>query len=137
MRVPNWCVVGMLASLMVGEARAQSAVTLYGVVDAGIFFTTKSPGGNGHDLQLMDSGLSPSRFGFKGEEDIGGGTKIGFALEDGFSVATGKFANSNGNLFGRRAFIEVQNDSYGRFRAGLQFSPFVIAVIRSALLVAL
>jgi predicted porin len=131
MRVPNWCVVGMLASLMVGEARAQSAVTLYGVVDAGIFFTTKSPGGNGHDLHLMDSGLSPSRFGFKGEEDIGGGTKIGFALEDGFSVATGKFANSNGNLFGRRAFIEVQNDSYGRFRAGLQFSPFVIAVIRS------
>ncbi len=47
------------------------------------------------------------------------------------SVTTGKFANSNGNLFGRRAFIEVQNDSYGRFRAGLQFSPFVIAVIRS------
>jgi predicted porin len=131
MRVPKWCVAGLLTSIAVGESWAQSSVTLYGVLDTGLFFTTQSPGGKGHDLQLMDSGLSPSRFGFKGVEDIGGGTKVGFVLEDGFSVTSGKFSNSNGNLFGRRAYIEVQNDDYGRFRAGLQFSPFVIAEIRS------
>ncbi|WP_439654814.1 porin [Trinickia terrae] len=127
----TWCAVGLLASFAVSKSWAQSAVTLYGAVDAGIFFTTKSPGGKGRDLQLMDSGLSPSRFGLKGEEDIGGGTKVGFVLEDGFSVTSGKFSNSNGNLFGRRAFIEVQNNDYGRFRAGVQFSPFAIAEIRS------
>lgn len=131
MRIPKWCVAGLLTSLVAGESWAQSGVTLYGVVDAGLFYSTKSPGGKGQDLQLMDSGLSPSRFGFKGEEDIGGGTKVGFVLEDGFSVTSGKFSNSNGNLFGRRAFIEIQNDDYGRFRAGVQFSPFVIAEIRS------
>ncbi|WP_232072079.1 porin [Paraburkholderia pallida] len=131
MRMATLCAAGLISSLMAGEAWAQSSVTLYGALDVGLFFTTKSPGGKGQDLQLMDSGLSPSRFGIKGEEDIGGGTHVGFALEDGFSVTSGKFSNSNGNLFGRRAFVEVQNDDYGRLRAGLQFSPFVIAEIRS------
>jgi predicted porin len=118
-------------SIFTGTAFAQTSVILYGVADAGIFFATKSPRDNGHVFQFLDSGLSPSRFGLKGSEDIGGGTTIGFALESGISLATGKFANSNGNLFGRRAFIEIENQMYGRVRAGVQFSPFVLAIIGS------
>jgi len=124
-------IVIAVSSLFASAAFAQSSVTLNGVSDAGLFFATKSPGDKGHAFQFLDSGLSPSRFGFKGSEDIGGGTYIGFALESGISLATGKFANSNGNLFGRRAFIEIENQTYGRMRAGVQFSPFVLAIIGS------
>src|SRR5260370_10769312 len=124
-------IVIAVSSLFARGAFAQASVTLYGVADAGLFFATKSPGDKGHAFQFLDSGLSRARFGFKGSEDIGGGTYIGFALESGISLATGKFANSNGNLFGRRAFIEIQNQTYGRMRAGVQFSPFVLAIIGS------
>ncbi|MBN3813739.1 porin [Paraburkholderia sp. Ac-20347] len=114
-----------------GAAHAQSSVTLYGMVDAGLLYTSKtasSTGANaGSQFSFVDSGQSPSQFGLTGTEDLGGGLKASFKLESGISMANGGFGNSNGNMFGRQAWIGLENN-YGEVKAGLQFSPFFLSL---------
>jgi predicted porin len=111
---------------------AQSSVTLYGIVDAGLLYTSKtlSPanGGNaGSQWALTDAGLAPSSFGITGREDLGGGLNASFDLESGYSTVTGGFNNSNGNLFGRQAWVALKG-GWGELKAGLQYSPFFLAL---------
>ncbi|WP_431207899.1 porin [Burkholderia cepacia] len=133
-----WKAVGRTAALSITgfgfsiSAHAQSSVTLYGVLDANMQYTSKTlnyaTGRNGgKELSLQDSGWSGSRFGLTGAEDLGGGMRALFKLESGISVTNGGFNNSNGNLFGRSAWIGIDGP-YGTVSAGLQYSPFFIAV---------
>ncbi|WP_322012795.1 porin [Paraburkholderia sp. J12] len=121
--------VGMAGS---GLAGAQSSVTLYGVLDAGLLYTSKTSSQSnaqnmGRQFSLVSSGSSPSRFGLTGVEDVGGGMKVEFRLESGISVANGGLGNSNGNLFGRQAWVGLDSH-YGVVTAGLQFSPLFLAL---------
>jgi predicted porin len=122
-------VAGMLVG---GVAYAQSSVTLYGLVDGGLLYTNKTlnttTGQNaGKQFSMIDSGTSPSQFGLTGTEDLGGGLKAEFKLESGISVANGGFNDSNGNFFGRQAWVGL-NSNYGEVKAGLQFSPFFLSL---------
>jgi predicted porin len=124
--------LGTVLLLSCGVAQAQSSVTLYGVVDGGLLYTSKTlnpaNGQNaGSTWAMYDGGLVPSRFGFRGVEDLGGGLKASFDLESGIDVANGGFNNSNGNLFGRQAWIALESN-LGVLKAGVQFSPFFYAV---------
>ncbi|MEX3960405.1 porin [Trinickia sp. EG282A] len=124
--------VGVLALAMAGAAHAQSSVTLYGAVDTGLLFTNKSlnasTGRNaGTEFSLVDSADSVSMFGLSSEEDVGNGVKAKFKLESGFSMTNGAFNDSNGNFFGRQAWIGLSN-GLGEFKAGLQFSPFLLSL---------
>src|ERR1700679_669324 len=68
----------LFASLLGSSAAvyAQSSVTLYGRIDTGIQYQTGMPQGN---LFSMETGnWDTPRFGLKGSEDIGGGTKVIF-----------------------------------------------------------
>lgn len=121
------CAIGLLIA---GVAQAQSSVMLYGLVDGGVLYTSKTSGattgGNaGHQFSMIDSGSGPSQFGLTGTEDLGGGLKAQFKLESGISVANGGFNDSNGNMFGRQAWVALDS-TYGTVTAGLQFSPFVL-----------
>ena len=61
-----------LLPLIPGSALAQSSVTLYGIVDAGIEYINSVPnsGGGGSSLVRMSTGnLSTSRWGLRGVED--------------------------------------------------------------------
>jgi predicted porin len=69
-----------------GAAHAQSSVTIYGAVDASLSYTNKiSTGGKDTGGQMaLDSGLMKgSRLGVKGVEDLGGGIKALFTIENG------------------------------------------------------
>jgi len=114
-----------------GTAQAQSSVTLYGAADAALLYTNKSlgeDGGNaGKQFSLVDSGWNSSRFGLRGSDDLGGGVHANFTLESGISVANGGFNDSNGNFFGRQAWISLAGN-FGEVKAGLQYSPFLYAV---------
>jgi len=91
-----------------GGVFAQTTVTLYGVVDAGIEYANHQPGG-GHDVVRMTTGnVSGSRWGLRGTEDLGGGLKALFLLESGFETDTGKSAQG-GRLFGRSAYVGLQS----------------------------
>ncbi|HXZ10353.1 MAG TPA: porin [Paraburkholderia sp.] len=113
---------------------AQSNVTLYGVLDAGLMYTSKSYGANGQNsgklFEMVSSGMEPSMFGLTGTEDLGDGLKAKFKLESGISLANGGFDNTNGGLFGRQAWISVASN-VGELKAGLQFSPFILALFDS------
>ncbi|MGF6573271.1 Outer membrane protein (porin) [Paraburkholderia fungorum] len=108
---------------------AQSNVTLYGIVDNGIGYqssqapTLGATSGGRSNTKMVQGVWAGSRFGLKGSEDLGGGTKAIFQLESGFNSATGgaQFTNA---LFGRQAWIGVTNNSYGTFQAGRQYTAY-------------
>lgn len=96
-------------------AHAQSSVTLYGIIDAGIDYVTNS---GGHKLVAQDTGiLSPNLFGLRGTEDLGGGLSAVCDLVNQFDVSNGA---SIGNLFGREAYVGLQSVRWGKLTFGNQ-----------------
>ncbi|CAB3724597.1 porin [Paraburkholderia rhynchosiae] len=113
-----------LASLMLvtGVAHAQSSVTLYGLLDEGLNFTSNA---NGHGTYQMKSGDTyGSRWGLRGNEDLGGGLKAVFKLESGFDTNSGQ-AGQGGRLFGRQAYVGLSSDQYGTLTFGRQYDTSV------------
>ena len=87
-----------------GAVMAQSSVTLYGIADVWVG-STKS-GVNAKSVTQMGSGgFNGSRYGFKGSEDLGGGLKAVFKLEQGFDISTGA---ANAGAFNRQAFVGLE-----------------------------
>ena len=103
-----------------GVAAAQS-VTIYGVVDGGLQYTSK----DGGTTAYKNGGLSPSILGFKGSEDLGGGLKANFNLEAHLSTETGATGDWGGT-FGRQANVGVSG-SFGAVALGKQYTPAVLA----------
>lgn len=102
-------------------AHAQSSVTLYGVLDSSLAYTTNvNP--NGDNLAKMPTltGSLPSRWGLRGVEDLGGGLQAIFALESGFGVDTGALGQG-GRLFGRQAWVGLKG-RYGSLMLGRQMN---------------
>lgn len=126
----NTAIKAMSAAVLfatVTASHAQSSVTLYGVTDVGLVYASKTANASGDNVgrtfAMVDSGDIPSLFGMRGVEDLGGGMKTEFDLESGVSLANGGFHSSNGNLFGRQAWVAIDT-GYGQLKAGVQFSPF-------------
>ena len=90
---------------------AQSTVTLYGRLNT----TLESQKANGVRNTVVAN--NASRFGFRGEEDIGGGMKALFRLEGGVASDTG--ATTGGALFGREATVGLSG-GFGTVRLGQQ-----------------
>ncbi|MBU9511677.1 porin [Burkholderia multivorans] len=111
-----------VAALFAPVAHAQSAVTLYGLIDAGIAYTNNA---NGASLWRMTSGpINGSRIGFRGTEDLGGGLKALFVLENGFNANNGALGQ-DGKLFGRHAYVGLAHDAYGTLTLGRQYDTMV------------
>ena len=113
-------------------AHAQSSVTLYGITDASILYTSKTSNLTtgtiqGHQFSVESAGENASRFGLRGTEDLGGGLATIFDLESGIDISNGGFGNSNGEFFGRQAWVGVTG-GFGTLTAGLQYSPFLLSV---------
>jgi predicted porin len=99
-------------------------------------------GGSNSVVRLSAGNLSTSRWGLRGSEDLGGGLKAIFTLENGFDLDTGN-ANQAGRLFGRQAFVGLQNQ-YGSLTLGrhqtvlydfsLTYDPMAIATRYSVLM---
>lgn len=81
-----------------GVAQAQSSVTLYGIADVWVgseknelFDRTNNVGTLGAKAvtKVNSGGFNGSRFGLTGSEDLGGGLKAVFKLEQGFDISNG------------------------------------------------
>ena len=107
-----------------GIAHAQSSVTLYGLIDESIQYVNNATPHGGSLVQLFGGNLQAPRFGLKGTEDLGGGLKAIFQLENGFDVNTGKLGQG-GLMFGRQAYVGLTGDSWGTATAGRQYDPLV------------
>ena len=114
--------VAALTGVFATAAHAQSSVTLYGLIDAGITYANNS---GGHSLWKASSGtVNGSRWGLRGAEDLGGGLKAIFTLENGFSIMNGT-AKQSSRMFGRQAFVGLASDQYGAVTLGRQYDSVV------------
>ena len=91
---------------------AQSSVTLYGIADFWV--------GSTHDKGTTagSGGLAASRWGLKGQEDMGDGLAASFVLEQVFDLASG--ASTGG--FNRQAYVSLAGD-LGELRLGNVLTP--------------
>lgn len=104
-----------------GVAHAQSSVTLYGIIDEGFNINTNS--GGKHLYNLSSGVMQGSRFGLRGTEDLGGGLKALFVLENGFDVNNGKLGQG-GLMFGRQAYVGLSSQ-FGTVTLGRQYDSVV------------
>lgn len=123
-----------------GAAMAQSSVTLYGIVDTYLASVKNennqasrdAGAGTGSITQnVLDSGaVNGSRWGLKGSEDLGGGLKANFDLQQGFDSTTGAAAQRKNILgvkeaagFNRQAWVGFSG-GFGAVRLGNTTTPF-------------
>jgi predicted porin len=118
-------------------AHAQSSVTLYGIDDAGLGYTSnqavvQTAGKAGTPAVLVGKSNYAfasgtwygSRWGLKGKEDLGDGLAAIFQLENGFNIGTGQLGQSS-REFGRQAFVGLSSTKFGTLTMGRQYDPIV------------
>ena len=99
-------------------ARAQNSVTLYGLIDVGMNYANNI---GGHSQYSMGTGnLAGNRWGLRGTEDLGGGLKTVFVLENGFSLVNGRLGQG-GDEFGRQAYVGLSSSNIGTVTFGRQY----------------
>ncbi len=109
-------IVALAALVAASGAYAQSStVTLFGVMDASIAHLSSDT----NDITgLSSGGLSSSRLGFRGVEDLGGGLKAGFWMEGGIATDNG----GSGFKFDRRSTVSLMG-GFGELRLGRDKTP--------------
>ncbi|MFT4063736.1 porin [Paraburkholderia sp.] len=105
-----------------GLVHAQSSVTLYGIINQAITYSSNQGGHSA--VQLTGNGEYGSRWGLRGAEDLGGGTRAIFTLENGFNPVNGALGQNN-RMFGRQAFVGFSNPDYGTLTFGRQYDAIV------------
>lgn len=118
-------------SAIAGAAQAQSSVTVYGILDVGyVGYNTRVATGSTQTPQAVkkttgnafsSSGEPTSRLGFKGTEDLGGGTSAFFTVELGVTPNSAQSINSGGTQ-NRQAFAGLKKNDIGQFALGTQYT---------------
>jgi predicted porin len=147
---------GAILALLAGAAHADdlsgNSVTLYGILDVAVGTVEHSANGSPTEAITVDpervpradhhsvtgvfnGGLSDSRWGIRGNEDLRDGLHAFFDLESGFSLEAGDINNAaaaiagtnhttsgasafDGQLFGRGAYVGLRDDRYGSLTIG-------------------
>jgi predicted porin len=107
-----------LLATCAAAANAQSNVTLFGIVDVGVRHVKN---GDNSVSSVSSNGLSTSRLGVRGVEDLGDGLKAGFWLETGLNPDTGTTSDSS-RFWNRRATVSLSG-RFGELRLGRDFTP--------------
>lgn len=99
-------------------AWAQSSVTLYGIVDAAVRYTSNANAGTSTKT-MTPGGMSQSRLGVNVTEDMGGGLKALVNMEHRLNSDTGTAAAGD---FWRQAWVGLQSSEFGQIRLGRQYN---------------
>ncbi|CAM4133783.1 porin [Comamonas aquatilis] len=121
------CFFCLCALSAASAANAQSSVTLFGVMDAGISrYSVHSNAWDGSGRTASQSvwALSPSgnlasRIGIRAVEDLGGGSSASLWLEAPVTNDTGGGALN----FGRRSTVSMTSQKWGEVRLGRDHTP--------------
>lgn len=120
----------LLLSLgMIAVAQAQSSVTIYGILDVG--YIGKNLKGDPETAtntlnsnQFGSSAEQSSRLGFRGVEDLGGGTSAFFTIETGLTPTSSTLSSFNN----RQSFVGLAQKGLGNVAVGTQYGPIHKAV---------
>jgi predicted porin len=111
------------ATAFTGAAQAQSSVTVYGIFDTGYAGgnarATTSTTVNAATFSMIQAsgGLSSNRLGFRGVEDLGGGTSAKFVLESSLQANVDAWTPT-----WRQAWAGIAQKGMGEVRLGTQNS---------------
>jgi predicted porin len=123
-----------LAALAATGAFAQSSVSLYGRLDAGIAAGKTTTETNGVSVDTKNDGVMShnsvsSYWGLMGSEDLGGGLKANFKLEQDLFPATGNLGQSGAlggegstAAFNRRSYVGLAG-AFGTLNIGRDYNP--------------
>lgn len=104
---------------------AQSSVTLYGSIDAGVRHLTNVDGKGDNVTKMNNNGnYNSNRLGFKDSEDLGNGMQAHFVLETGFNNGTGALDTASAAptvLFNRSAYAGF-GGAWGNVDLGRQYT---------------
>lgn len=120
--------LAVAAASVAGIASAQTAnVTLYGYINTSIEVNRGSQGANSvgktqNSLSVNRMTANSSRFGFRGREELGGGTYAHFQLENSFGSDDGTLGG--GVMFGREAWVGLGNPAWGEVKVGYGLTPY-------------
>jgi predicted porin len=119
-------------------ASAQSSVTVYGILDVGYTGVTTRSSTPAAGLtksninQFNQSGSTPSRLGFRGTEDLGGGTSAIFTAEfQLFPQDATLSGNSTNGLLNRQTFVGLNKKDLGTVTIGTQYTPIFSQGVRT------
>jgi predicted porin len=132
-------VIGAMGALA-SAAQAQSSVAVYGILDAGYIGSNAKEGANGttkiQKSAFGQSAESTSRLGFKGTEDLGGGSSAFFTVELGLAPQNSQLSggpaedriqrntnNSGSGVDNRQSFVGLKKNGIGQFAFGRQLTP--------------
>lgn len=103
--------------MLSGAAAAQSSVAIYGRIDVGYKWTN-----TGSTRFTQASGQSTAnRLGFRGVEDLGGGLRAEFVIEQGFNADDGR-STQHGGMGGRQSYVGLSKANVGEVRFGRQYA---------------
>ncbi|WP_198969653.1 porin [Xylophilus sp. ASV27] len=111
--------IALALAAAAGAASAQSSVTLYGRVDGAVYYQSRANPG-AHSVTLSSD---TSYFGFRGQEDLGGGLSALFKLESQFDVSTG--TSSATGFFNRESYVGLSDRQWGSVLLGSMWGPSV------------
>ncbi len=119
--------IALAAVAATSAAFAQSSVTLFGRVDASVGQEKITTPGGVSTTKLFngsDAGLTGSRWGMRGTEDLGGGLKAVFELEARFNVDDGTIAGGTApNGFAGNAFVGLSG-GFGTVHLGRSYNAY-------------
>ncbi|WP_408585550.1 porin [Paraburkholderia bannensis] len=102
--------------------QAQTSVTLYGTIDTALVYANNV--GGKHQVEMNSSNVLGNRWGLRGSEDLGGGLRAIFDLENGYSSSSGGF-QQGGDEFGRQAYVGLASAQAGTLLMGRQYDSTV------------
>jgi predicted porin len=116
------CGLGPL--LVMAPVCAQSNVQVFGILDT---YLDHSTAGSAGATRFQSGGVSGSRLGFRGSEDLGSGNRAVFLLESGINVDDGS-SGQGGLLFGRQAWVGLASAA-GELTLGRHYSPYFFTLV--------
>ncbi|NLZ11164.1 MAG: porin [Alcaligenaceae bacterium] len=133
---------GLALSFPMLASAQGTSVTLYGVIDTAVHYTTNigsstgtlgTPGARLHENDYTGFTTAtnswPSMWGLRGSEKISDGLEAVFKLESGFNPNTG-VSGQGGRLFGREAWVGLKGD-WGQIALGRQYSMLFWSMLNS------
>ena len=115
-------------------AQAQSSVTVYGILDMGFQGVTARQGSAKTNITRFsgEGSETTSRLGFRGTEDLGGGTSAFFTAEFALNGTNSNLSgDANTGLANRQTFVGLAQKGVGRAAIGTQYTPVHLAVSRT------
>jgi predicted porin len=112
--------------LVTSPVHAQSSVTIFGLMDAGLSYVSNQGGSS--SVKFADGIGAPNLLGFTGTEDLGGGLKATFRLVNQFSIGSGSVIALQTNnasptpssIFPWEASVGLQSERLGSVTMGRQ-----------------